>query len=57
MGDGFWIGALRNFGIFTAVGDIWTKATVEDFDAVTKVSDVFLGFGLEFGGVELASFF
>ena len=57
MGDGFWIGALRNFGIFRAVGDVRAKAAVKHLDAVTKVSDIFLGFGLEFGGVEFAGFF
>ena len=57
MSDGFWVGVLRDFGVFRAIGDVWAKAAVEDFDAIAKVSDVFLGFGLEFGGVEFASCF
>ena len=57
MRDGFWVGVLGNFSVFGAIGDVWTKAAVEDFDAITKVSDVFLGFGLEFGGVEFAGCF
>lgn len=57
MGNSFRIGVFRNFGVFGAIGDVWAKATVKDFDAVTKVSDVFLGFGLELGGVEFAGFF
>ena len=57
MRDGFWVGILGDFGVFSAVGDVWTEATVKDFDAIAKVSDIFLGFGLEFGGVELAGLF
>ena len=57
MSDGFWVGVFGDFGVFGAVSDVWTKAAVKDFDAVTKVSDIFLGFGLKFGGVEFASCF
>ena len=57
MSDGSWVGVFRDFGVFRAIGDVWAKAAVEDFDAVAKVSDVFLGFGLEFGSVEFAGFF
>ena len=48
MSDGFRVGVFGDLGIFRAVGDVWAKAAVEDFDAVAKVSDVFLGFDLEF---------
>ena len=57
MSDGLWVGVFGDFGVFRAVGDVWAKAAVEDFDAIAKVSDVFLGFGLEFGGVESAGLF
>lgn len=56
MGDSLRVGVFGDFGIFSAIGDIWAKATVENFDAIAEISDVFLGFGLEFGGVEFAGF-
>lgn len=56
MSDGFWVGVFRDLGVFRAVVDVRAKASVEDFDAIAKVSDIFLGFGLEFGGIEFASF-
>ena len=57
MGDGFWVSAFGDFSIFSTVGDVWAKSAVEDFDAITEISNVFLGFGLEFGGVEFAGCF
>lgn len=51
MSDGFWVGVFRDFGVFRAIGDVRAKASVEDFDAIAKVSDIFLGFGFELGGV------
>ena len=49
--DGFGVGVFGDFGVFAAVGDVWTEAAVEYLDAVAKVSDVFLGLGFELGGV------
>ena len=56
MSDGFRVGVFGDLGVFRAVGDVRAKAAVEDFDAIAEVSDILLGFGLEFGGVEFAGF-
>ena len=57
MGDGLRVGVFGDFGIFSTIGYVRTKAAVEDFDAIAEISDVLLGLGLEFGGVEFAGFF
>ena len=49
--DGFGVGVFGDFGVFAAVGNVWTEAAVEYLDAVAKVSDIFLGLGFELGSV------
>ena len=49
--DGFGVDIFGDFGVFAAVGNVWTEAAVEYLDAVAKVSDIFLSFGFELGGV------
>ena len=45
MRNGFWIGVFWNLGVFAAISDVRAVATIEDFDAVAKISDVFFSFG------------
>ena len=52
--DCFWFGVFRDLGVFGAVGYVGAVAAVEDLDAVAEISDGFLGFGFQLGGVEFA---
>jgi hypothetical protein len=57
VGYVFWLNVLWNLGIFRAIGDVRTVASIEYLDTIAKVSDVFGGFCFELFVVEFESFF
>ena len=48
----FWLDILWNLGIFRAIADLRTVASIEYLDTIAKVSDVFGGFCFELFVVE-----